>query len=121
MSAPPTTTAHRTFNTFLADVEDGQIHNELTDDLRDLVATLQNVGMETGGKASGEITVKLKLKLDGRSIDVVADVATKKPKMPRRRTTFFSTEDNRLTRNDPRQQALPFKTVEPSQTETKAV
>jgi len=114
-------TAHRTFNTFLADVEDGQIHTELTDELRELVATLHNVGMETGGKAAGEMSIKLKLKLDGRSIDVVADIATKKPKMPRRRTTFFATEDNRLTRNDPRQQALPFKTVGTAPPETKAI
>lgn len=116
-----TNTAHRTFNTFLADVEDGHIHSELTDELRDLVATLHTVGMETGGKAAGEITVKLKLKLDGRGIDVVADLATRKPKMPRRRTTFFATEDNRLTRQDPRQQALPFKTVDTAAPETKAL
>lgn len=116
-----TETAHRTFNTFLADVEDGQIHTDLTDDLRDLVATLQAVGLETGGRTSGEITLKLKLKLDGRGIDVVADIATRKPKMPRRRTTFFATEDNRLQRQDPRQQTMPFKTVSAPTPETKAL
>ncbi|MBB4287949.1 hypothetical protein GGD88_003716, partial [Roseospira goensis] len=56
-----------------------------------------------------------------RGIDVVADLATRKPKMPRRRTTFFATEDNRLTRQDPRQQALPFKTVDTAAPETKAL
>lgn len=61
---------------------------------------------------AGSITVTLKVtpgqKGNAEMVFVDADVKTKIPAEPQGSTLFFTTDDNRLTRKDERQQDLDF-------------
>jgi hypothetical protein len=43
---------------------------------------------------------------------IESQVKTKLPEPERGMTIFYATEDNKLVRNDPRQQTLPLRVVE---------
>jgi hypothetical protein len=109
MSADPTTT--RSFTQFLGEIEDGHLQNELTQTLQEVVGDLHNAAVNTGGKSSGTLTIKLSFKVDGGVIEVTPEVATKLPKVKRGRSIFWATPENNLTRRDPRQRDLPLRDV----------
>lgn len=104
VAAPPA----RTFGTLLGEVEDGRLHAELTDKLRDLVASLSEI---PGGKGSGSLSVTLTLKMDQGIVEIVPEVKLKTPKAARGRSLFWATPENNLTRNNPNQPDLPFRDV----------
>jgi hypothetical protein len=98
----------RSFGIFLTQIADGEIHDQLTEDLRDLVRSIQEAAANSNGsKASGTIKLSIKLKLDRGAFDVVADHSVTKPKTRHSLSLFWATADGMLVRNDPRQQVLP--------------
>lgn len=99
------------FNQVISAVEDGHLHNDLSDKLRDLVGDLENAATQRGGKAAGTFTLTLKLSLEGGIMEIAADIATKAPKPKRGRSIFYVTPENNLTRRDPRQPDLPLRDV----------
>jgi hypothetical protein len=107
----PATPAARTFTAFLAQVEDGELHEDLTRALTDLIATLHDHAHATGGKPAGTIAITLKFRLDREVVEVAGDLKVSKPKTERARSIFWTTPENHLTRLNPRQQALPFRDV----------
>jgi predicted extracellular nuclease len=106
-AAPPTA---RSFGVFLGEIEDGRLHGDLTDALRDLVASLHEA-QGRAGKSSGSLTINLAFKMDDGIIEVVADYKAKAPKLARGRTIFWATPDNNLTKRNPAQPDLPFRDV----------
>jgi hypothetical protein len=101
----------RTFAQLLQHVQDGDLHVDLTNELRDLVASLENVRAEQGGKPKGSIVLKLDFTLDSGVFEVVADYAIKAPKIARSKSHFWATPDNLLTKRNPKQAELPLRTV----------
>lgn len=101
----------RTFTQLLHTVQDGDLHVELSDQLKDLVGSLHNVRMESGGKPTGRIALTLDFRLDGDVIEVQADFAVKTPKIARRKTVFWATPENLLTKRNPKQMEMPLRTV----------
>jgi hypothetical protein len=101
----------RSFGQFLAEVEDGDLHADLSTTLRDLVAGLHDAAVAGNGRAAGRLTLTLDFKTDGGAIDVASDIATKLPKAKRSRSVFWATPENNLTRRNPRQADLPFRDV----------
>lgn len=98
----------RAFALFLQELRDGRTHTELT---AQLAALLEKV-KETG--KGGELTLKLKVKPAGRGSDVdkivIADsINITLPKPERGEDFFWLTEENDLSRNHPRQHALPLR------------
>ena len=67
------------------------------------------------GKA-GSITFTVSVKPASKGVTnvvmVESQIKTKLPEPDRGMTVFYLTEDNRLVRNDPRQQQLPLRVVE---------
>ncbi len=100
----------RTFGVFLGDIEDGRLHNDLTDALRDLVAQMHEAQGRTG-KSSGSLAITLAFKLEDGIIEVVADYKAKAPKLARGRSIFWATPENNLTKRNPAQPDLPFRDV----------
>lgn len=102
----------RTFGNFLALVEDGRLADELTSELEDLVAELQDAA---GGNtlSKGKISIALDLKFDPKSgmFEVAGDFKIVKPKAPRGRSIFWATAENLLTRFNPRQQDMFMRDV----------
>lgn len=103
--------ASNAFAKTLADLRRGQTLVELSNELADLVQAVK----ETGKK--GEICLKLRLtpSAGGEAVVIEDAVTMKVPKMDRASTTFFTTEDNLLTRQDPRQMEMGLRAVDGGQ------
>lgn len=84
-------------------IEDGRLHQQLTDDLREMVATMSDHAAEHDGKAEGEIAITIKLKLEAQMFELKPEVKTKAPKPKHSKTVFWATPQNLLTRTNPRQ------------------
>jgi len=54
-----------------------------------------------------ELTLKIKLKPDGRHVFITEEIKARLPEFPREQTILFPTDDNNLQRSDPRQADLP--------------
>jgi hypothetical protein len=93
----------RNFSSFLVMVEEGRLHGDLTEGLRDLVAKIHDAAREGAGKAEGAVKLSLKLKLAGGVIEVIGDCKFDTPKAPRSRSIFWATPENNLTAQNPRQ------------------
>lgn len=103
----PADETSRSFSSFIATLEDGDFSHDLTEQLRDLVARLNDVYADNGGTPKGKLTIVLDLKLDSGVIEAKGDVKVVMPKLARRKTVLYATPNNYLTRKNPKQQELP--------------
>lgn len=109
------------FSSFVQNLDDGGLHHDLTDALTEVVAKLNDARQAGDSKPKAELSIKLKFALDGQTIDVTGDFQTKLPKVKRERSVFWTTAKNRLSRSNPKQQSLPFKSVTDRDEEVRAV
>lgn len=98
----------KSFNLFLADLNDGLTHTGLTADLHELVQTVQSTGR------AGSMTLKIKIAPASRGGDVdkitiVADRKLELPKPEAPHDFFWLTDDAEITRQHPRQHALDLR------------
>jgi hypothetical protein len=101
----------RTFSSFVAMLEDGCLHNDLTEELQDLNAAMNNHVINFGGRAKGSLSLNFEFVLNAKgAFEIVSKFKVKKPETPRGKTFAWSTPDNRFTANNPKQQEL-FKDV----------
>ena len=91
------------FSSFLGVVQDGQLHADLTKELRDLIGDLQNAYINQGGTPKGELTIKFGFKLEDGVTEVTANFPATGPKPVRGKTIFWVTPDNILTQRNPKQ------------------
>ncbi len=91
-------------------MNNGATVTELSEALERVVAAVRAAG-KTG---SITLTVKVSPASKGSNdvLMVESQVKTKLPEPERGMTIFYSTEDNHLVRNDPKQQMLPLKVVD---------
>lgn len=98
------------FQETILQINSGAAVTELSEALARVVAAVRATGK------SGSITLVLKVAPASKgSADVLlveSQVKTKLPERDRGMTIFYATEDNKLVRNDPRQQTLPLRVVE---------
>ena len=69
------TQACHTFAQFLQEAENGDLHADLSKAIRDLIAKLHDHAANTSGKAAGELSLKIKFKLDDAVVNVDDDTA----------------------------------------------
>lgn len=83
---------------------------ELNEKLAEVVAAVRATAK------SGAISITLKITPASRGnaemVFIEPDVKVKIPSEPKGSTIFFTTDDNRLTRNDERQSDLPFEVTD---------
>ncbi len=96
----------RSFSTFLPMVENGQLHGDLSEALREIVAELNDAARERAGKAAAKLSLKLSFKLEDGVIEVSGDYDLTLPKKARGRSIFWATPENNLTQQNPRQGSL---------------
>jgi hypothetical protein len=101
----------RTFVQFLGELEDGDLTRNLTEAVQDLVGDLEDVRHNQGGKPSGKVTITIDLTDEDGVIEAKSNFVVTKPKRKRSRSLFYPTAENFLTRENPRQQRLPFQDV----------
>lgn len=94
----------RPFAAFLHEYRKGELHDELSEQLQELVAAV----VEHGKK--GALTVKVEVapagKGAGNQLIVSAEVAAKPPKPDAPAQFFFADQEMNLSRNDPNQTRL---------------
>ncbi|GFH36588.1 hypothetical protein [Streptomyces pacificus] len=103
----------RPFAAFLQEQSGGQLHDELSSRLHDLIEAV----IETGkaGSLSLKVDVKPIAGTDGRTLTVTDAVTTKVPRIERPKSIFFVTDDGNLSRTDPRQPVITgLREVEPT-------
>ncbi|MCW5981970.1 MAG: hypothetical protein KIT09_28050 [Bryobacteraceae bacterium] len=98
------------FQETILQIQNGTTAAELSEALRNVVAAVRETGK------AGALTLTLKVVPASKgAADVLMIEAAVKAKLPERdrgRTVFYATEDNRLVRNDPKQQTLPLRVVD---------
>lgn len=84
----------------IVDIDDGRLNEQLTQEL----ARVVRAATETRKK--GSIVLELTVTPDNERVTVAAKVTTKLPQASTMPTTFFTTEEGDLSRDDPRQMQL---------------
>lgn len=102
---PPMDT--KAFAHILQQLEDGQLHHDLTEAIPELIAALHEAAIENGGTAKGALTLKLAFKLEGGVLQIDSGYALKLPEHKRLRTITWVTEANGISFSNPRQLGLP--------------
>lgn len=123
MSAPPTppsstsTPAARepgpTFSTFLAEIDEGRLAAQATEELEVLVGQLHRVSQIPNTKAKGSITITIAIASEagGKLMSVTPEIKVKIPKPPKATSSFWRTKQNMLAANPPSQLGIPFEDV----------
>ena len=98
------------FQETILQMNNGATVAELSDALEKVVAAVRAIG-KSGSIA---LTVKVAPASKGSNdvLIVESQVRTKLPEPDRGMTIFYATDENRLVRNDPRQQQLPLRVVD---------
>jgi len=98
------------FQETILQINNGATVAELSEALEKVVAAVRLAGK------SGSITLTLKVAPASKgSTDVLmveSQVRTKLPEPDRGISIFYATDENRLVRNDPKQQQLPLRVVD---------
>lgn len=81
----------------------GRTHNDLSEQLRDLIKAVTNT--RKGGKLQLTLAVKPQPGVEG-AVLVTADVRATKPRFDQPASIFYATEDGDLVRNNPDQPSL---------------
>ncbi len=101
------------FQQTLHNIEGGK----LADDLADKLASLIGLVKERGKAGAISLSLKVKpLDADAESVSVVATVKVSEPAKAERASIFFTTEDNTLVRNNPKQTEMKLEPVEKAST-----
>ncbi len=106
----PEAFAIKNFSTLLVNLEEGQLNNDLSDELENAVRELQEA-IDRGVKRKVVVTVAIELSADRGVIEVSGQYKVKVPPKTRRRTLMFVHAGKYLSRQDDRQGDLPLRTV----------
>jgi hypothetical protein len=101
----------KAFGVIFSQLEDGQLSLDATTRLAELCAELSRQADATG-KAKGTLTLKLKITAErGGVVDIDADVAIVKPKLPRHRSVMWVNPKGALSNENPKQLSLGVRDV----------
>jgi hypothetical protein len=102
----------RGFAVLLQEVEDGELHTDLSTQVQALVKSLTEHAYFYNAAAKGKIALTLNLKCDERGVvEITSEVKTTEPKRRRAKSTFWATDGNNLSPNNPKQTKLPLREV----------
>ncbi len=94
------------FNTFMAGLDDGRLHADLSSELQDVNEKMTDLALDGAKKVKGKITITLDFLLEGGVWEIKGEFTTKLPKPPRGRTVMWSTPAHNFTHKNPRQTEL---------------
>ncbi len=100
----------RSFNQFLANLQDGYFHDKLSADLRELNAEMNDHVLDCGKRAKAKITIEIDITLQDGLFTIYPKHKIKKPEAPIQMSVMWSTPGNNFTPYNPKQQEL-FKDV----------
>ena len=95
------------FAVFLADIEQGELRDDLSATQAEVVGKLKDLSKLKSGPVKGKMVLAITYVVEGKAVTVDTDIATKVPKPARKRDHFFVGK-NGLTRRNPAQPELNF-------------
>lgn len=99
--------AKKPFHQLLGDIRAGELNDELTAKMTELVAAVQNTNK------AGSLTLKIKLTpTKGLALEIEDDVSINKPTLSKPSTLLFPTVEGNLQTNNPLQKSLDLKVVQ---------
>lgn len=105
------TEIYQTFSQLVATHERGQLNQDLSDMMRDVIAELHNFNAEMRKPAKGKITLTFDFTVEEGIVTTMAAIKDVTPPKPRMKRMYWATPENNLTTADPKQQRLPFHDV----------
>lgn len=96
------------FNATLQEQRRGELHQELSEGLAELVAAV----MEHDKAGTLQLTLKVKPAGDGEQVHVIDTVKVSAPKADNKPSIFFADDAGNLSRRNPRQPELPLRKLE---------
>lgn len=95
------------FASFLANLEDGELHSDLTDHYEALVAEMREISRLEHSKVEGELTITVKMICVKDIFKVLAKVKVKAPARGRRDTILWGADQgDGLTKANPKQRTM---------------
>jgi hypothetical protein len=102
----------KAFGRILVELEDGQLHSDVTRELMALSRALREHA-KIRGKAKGELALTLKMACDEHEVMTISSTyKTKLPIPPRRQSIMWLTRGGNLSPSNPKQVELPLRAVE---------
>ncbi|PLX36974.1 MAG: hypothetical protein C0605_07855 [Hyphomicrobiales bacterium] len=95
--------AATTFGQFLQMLEDGELHEDLSNKLLQINETLNQHFQDYGGKPKAQLDLSIKFSLERGAFTIEPSFKTKLPEAPRGKTVAWSTKDHRFTPANPAQ------------------
>ena len=92
----------RQFSQILQSLEDGQFHQDCSDEIAKINKTLTEHMLNHGGEPSATLTIKLKFKAEKGVLAIRPSLDSALPKAPRATSTLYQTEKG-LTPLNPKQ------------------
>lgn len=102
----PIVPAATSFVDFIRFLEDGQLNRELTEVLRSISSEMSHTAIESGGKASGKLTLTFGFSLEGKVFTIASKHKVDVPEAKRPKSVMWTTEDGRFTPSNPHQGQL---------------
>lgn len=93
----------RDFPQVLGLIDGGELVADANQHLTDLMEHLYSMPRGPKDKVKGEITLSLKVQLEGDHVEIAPEIKVKKPIKPRARGFFFALSDGSLSTEHPRQ------------------
>lgn len=112
MTTTETTEAPRGFAVLVQQIEDGDLHAEISAAIQALNGKLDDYVRAYESTAKGEITIKLAFTAHPNgTVGVHGTVTSKAPPRKKRGSVFWLTKGNNLSPENPRQTKLPLREV----------
>lgn len=94
----------RDADTLIAVLEQGDLKNDLNDNIAKVVSKLHALSDEDPKKKfSGSLTLKMKFSAENGMVTISNDISSTLPKVPRRMDVFWTTEEGALSTEHPAQ------------------
>lgn len=112
----------RSFAVLLQQISEGNLNEELSSKMQELVGFLTQFSDRFQREAKGTLTLTLTVTARGNgTVTISDDVKTKTPTVKRTGQVFWPTKGNNLALENPRQQKLSLREVPTSPTRTKDI
>jgi hypothetical protein len=92
-----------TFADFLRMLENGELQQDLSRELRNINAAMENHAMENAGKAKAKLTLTIDFSLEKGIYEITADPKVTLPKSKRNRSIAWGTPEGFFSPQDPKQ------------------
>lgn len=98
----------KSFAVVLAGLEDGAFNDQLSREVQDLIADMQDHATAFGGTAKGKISISLDVTFDKGVFEIAAEKKITAPKERKSKSILWADKDNNFTEENPRQRRFDF-------------